>query len=1013
MTEIKAGDITRSGTWGEYFAQLEQLTNYFVNGFMDKYAVASLVQFDVSKEALALLDEATREAAKHTGSTGNVHKTNKWQVYLNKVDNYFTATEAQAIEGVRDDLFLTPLGYLRLSEKMFGDFRDRLHHQGVNPISTYGDNGYIPPDVYGSFEGSVSSGGGDTSCMLIEDDGTLVGLRYGTNGIESGLYYFYKNVAEYSLDGKVPIRTNYKYYPPGIPKGLELGLPKPSCENGVLITNINTRGNSNPNRYEYVIALTNGTLDQTKHYAAVMNLFKNPPKYIYASSHGAGLCGFIVKDYVYIVASPLGGQSDANAEFLYATWRVKIEDIKNKTLVEPELVTGWSTVGYSNIKRNTDHIQLADKILSSNPNDHMAWLCNIGPGTPHYNWISLFTRTNRGYLYQHPSKPNVVRYVQNTARYATDRYGKSYGHYYFTIVMEIDVVNKTAKMLTDPTPHKLWRDENTGVTNNFTSSPTNALKSYGVERHDWNNILMTDNGYLFCRTMNNAAEGYPIYSKGLISNFTNRFDVANPNDRNVIAQFRYDDPMVVGSAATNAMSGGLMHEDGYMTFYQNPSDKYGLLPSTDVSAGICRTRLVGSPTGFTYRSINGRVDKGYSPTVDRVRLTSVAPGLERICCDSTPDYKFRSHSLVLGSNKPNGSYRKLNSYMEGEDPVTWSRDEITDVGRKLVEGEIPGVKITAIAGSVAVSTNPKMPCLLSVTAVYPNPDGGYKSILLLAELFEPSSRSGNITNFKVYRTLRRLDQTGRAGHVAVSGGIVADFVTYETRAGDILWAFRHTASAPVPGGSDGFMWYGYVSNATKHVAHDEVKYYSSGYFRRQSLYSPMVIPGVGLAMMDGGISTSYDMCAMPYRVIGDSVADFKSNSKWSTVIIMAAQQVEKGWLVYFTAETPLFMMGSEYMLPPTNIDLRDIKSNPANTTFRLYVRLFNAKAEYYITTEELNPTMALMYIGDIITDATQILTINVDKRIRIDTFQISPTRVGSAIPVTTGVPSQEGTFAWK
>lgn len=1015
MTDIKVNDVSNSGTWGEFYTNIELLSLHFANGFFDKYDLARAIVFKVDDDTKVALNKCMSNAMAHVNKQGNVHRVNHWQVGLGLVDNFKTATDEQAAEGGHDDLFITPSGYTLLAGKIFGDFEDKVHHQGINPISSYGEMGFIPPDIYGSFEGSVASSGGDTSCMMIEDDGTLVGLRYGTNGIESGLYYFYKTNAEFSIESIPPVRTNYKYYPPGIPTGLELALPRPSCDNGVLIVNLK-HPDSNPNKAEYIISLTNGTLDQTKHYSTTTRLWDNQVGSITRNVMSGGLCGFLVGEWVYIVGMPNGGVSQENkTPFNTGVWRLRINDIKTKEFVLPEQVKGWSTTGYRNIKRIGDVITYADVISSPDPELHSMIHTNIGPGSPFHSGGNNFSRTNRVYLYQHPTKQNLVRVVFNTARYYVDIAGVSYGHNYYTVVVEIDVNAKTAAIINDPERHYLWRDEVTGKSTNIVKNQTNALKAYGTWRNDWNNIVMTDRGYLFCRTMNNAAEGDPSWYKGTILNFTNRFDMANPDKRDVIGNYGVADKMLVGSAITNMLSGAVIHEDGYMTLYQTPSNNNdAYFPSTDGTAGAARTRLVGSPTSFKYRSINGREDRGYNPTVDRQVIKNPAPGLIRLGCDVTSDYKYKSHSMIITSRTTNGCYERLDSHLKGYDPITWSRDEILSLARTVVEEVQPGTKVREIEGAVAISTNRAMPVMFTCVASYNNPNGlGVHAISVIAELNEPSSRKGEIKGFSVYKIINKYIQTGRSGGVYAHGGIVADFVTYQTKSGDILWALRQTASAQTPGGSDGFVYTGWKPANDKHVNTTDIMRYSSGYFRRQSMYSPIVIPGVGLSLIDGGINASYDHCAMVARVLGDNVSDLQSRNRFNETVVLASQQVEKGWLVYFTAETPLFMMGSEFTLPQTHIDLRDVVADPRNKTFHLYCRLKDQKAEYLLTTDELNPTMALMYIGDILTDDTQIKTINVDKRIRLDTFQISPTRVGSSIPVTTGVPSQVGSFAWK
>ncbi|MEQ5092592.1 hypothetical protein ABN224_21700, partial [Providencia rettgeri] len=182
--------------------------------------------------------------------------------------------------------------------------------------------------------------------------------------------------------------------------------------------------------------------------------------------------------------------------------------------------------------------------------------------------------------------------------------------------------------------------------------------------------------------------------------------------------------------------------------------------------------------------------------------------------------------------------------------------------------------------------------MFTCVASYNNPDGlGIHAVSAIAELNEPASRSGNVTGFSVYKIINHYIQTNRSGAVIEHGGIVADFVTFQLKTGDIIWGLRQTASAGTPGGSDGFVYVGWKPANDKHVNTTDLRRYSSGYFRRQTLYSPVVIPGVGFGLIDGGINGSYDHCAMVARIVGDNIVHSKSGRRWDETVVLASQQV--------------------------------------------------------------------------------------------------------------------------
>ena len=116
--------------------------------------------------------------------------------------------------------------------------------------------------------------------------------------------------------------------------------------------------------------------------------------------------------------------------------------------------------------------------------------------------------------------------------------------------------------------------------------------------------------------------------------------------------------------------------------------------------------------------------------------------------------------------------------------------------------------------------------------------------------------------------------------------------------------------------------------------------------------------------------------------------------------------------MYFTEQVPVILNGREGIAPITSIDLTTVKSNPANSTFYVYVVENNGAMAYRITATEETPTINKMYVGTIVTSGNAINNIQLKKRSRIGIYQVSDTRSGTSIPVSTGMPFQIGDWSW-
>lgn len=122
----------------------------------------------------------------HEANMHDAHGTNAAAIGLGNVDNIPCATLDETLEGLRDDLTITPYNAFLTVQAAAGR-NERLYPAGTLPLLRYGSDTFIPPTIDGSFEGL--GGMSKRSGAIIETDGTLLILQHRNNGKIRGLYF--------------------------------------------------------------------------------------------------------------------------------------------------------------------------------------------------------------------------------------------------------------------------------------------------------------------------------------------------------------------------------------------------------------------------------------------------------------------------------------------------------------------------------------------------------------------------------------------------------------------------------------------------------------------------------------------------------------------------------------------------------------------------------------------------------------------------------------------------------
>lgn len=983
------------GSWGEFFASLEHMTTRMQSSKFNTYELVRGLVTNLQANVITQYNSAMVTLVGHTSNTTNPHRTTRNGIALGLVDNTATATLDQIADGGFGDLYITADGYSALAAKVFGDFADRLHHQGINPISVYGDLSWLPPDVSGSFEGSGMGSGNAGGASLIEDDGTWIGLRFGTNGTSRGLYYFYMSNAEDRIDNVGPVRMNLRYEPANRPTGFTC-LDTYSSDATCIIGN-----GAGHATYDGFLSLTNGTMDVSKHYVG----------YFSHAALGVGLDQFastcVAGNYVYLFV-PVAGNAWTDFENL-APYEVRVFRVPTAALVAGggftwEAVTSWNSTGMWGNTGVNPNIRVAPTMTSNNAANKPFLLHEKR------NWmttLSLPHSGRRSYCTVHPTNPNLIRLVI----YHTIWTSLSNGSNIMPNVgwsMSVDVNAKTA-VVEDGASYvrHVSPDSNTVSLQSSIVMEASQITGYNYGGNYWPNTLITARGYLLSRGTGNQPDESNMFLRSQLSNFVNTYDALRIRNRVVRPISAANDTIRVGSAFTNGCMNPRMLPGLYLMY-----NGTAISGSNQFSYGRAkRLQFIGNPT-FDYGTINSGTLKGWAPNNTRIEFTnnisfnqgifiSRAGSDGSLVCDA---------SVMSNGTSATSSGTSINKDLVISGTFTWSTTEGNNLAITIARQLFGRTNIYRAAWTIYVPQDTALPVLLVMTATTPRDDAnGFRALTALCELNYSGARSGNITGYSLNRVINSVLYDQQPGDAYCQYETMGGLQSFKCADGTYLLSIGSPPVFRTYGGQYGCTYYGVVRAGTKTIEDATIKRRDHGYFPTSENPSGFVHPAYGLCVMDYVTNQANYNAVMAVNVIGNTYADYMA---WvaKQKLVIGAQEVEQGWIVYFTADAPVFLAGREWTLPATSIDLRTIAASPGNKTFYVYVRLTGAGVGYYITTAPLAPTMTMMYIGVINTIATQISTMQINKKVRVDTFELSPTHIGSGIPTGVGVPSQTGDF---
>jgi hypothetical protein len=872
-----------------------------------------------------------------------------FKAYMSSTDNPAEVTSAQLDMYSREELNNILNGYLPTGS--FG-------------VSKYGDNNWTPPNVLGSFEGGQRNENRAYIPMLQEPNGSFCLLENATNGAKSGTYLTF---LEPNADGKSLTlnATPRRYEPPILQKYPGNRVFEVYCSEGKdvvwgKIINESTAAVQN------FIALTGGTMDATGHICTLMNLWTGAEQQTRA---------VLVKNRVYFI--------QMTSPPLIRIFYVNVSDIVAGNTVTPTELTSWTTTGLNGTVRSNTSIQYAASINSTDASaDSMFWLdtnitANNVSGVRH--WSAT-----------HPTDNKLRMVFQGSfISYWTGNSGYSNG---ITIVMDIDFDALTVTVLPESRiKAKIQNSDSGGVQDSVSLAFTTKYIKPVIQLHD--QMVITDQGKFLEVHYSNEGLGWYRYGSMGKGVETTAFDKLHPNNFNAssitgtVQLFRRFGSLVGGNSFVRTS-----YPNGAMHIYTTTTTQEGA--SVPLGANV----YVESDTaynGFTYKTDYGDI-KGYRPTTKRTRLTTVeGTPIQTMLCTGTNHKITKVGCAPVTPDRPS-----LSAPLE----VSFDGSSIVNAGKGVYT--IAAAALDAIKNAAKASYGSNFTTLtgLEINAELWIPPAGVRTYPPIVSLMMWSP-----TDLKAFWVWYQVTVTFSSGNLTSGGTIsnvaaaqvlltnaqaniiahnfndkTAGFV-YEhfNASGTHVYTALYVPSAlnnSVPGGSSGLRLELAINPGDANYSTTYARYQQSStwYFG----YSPLfLVDGVGPVIMDFTRIREQGGAGLYYRKIQqDSLAEYWArnlNTADQAYYIWVSSQVAEGYEVYFTDDDDSLIDGEYYLVKAVTKDLRDVVADPSNKTFYVWLALTNGVVSYVITANQSD--VYDLYIGKIVTGATQIDSINIVK----------------------------------
>lgn len=863
---------------------------------------------------------------------------------------------------------------------------------GVLPLSRFGSLDYLPPDISGTFDGSTtvkdvpgtSVNYREQYSFQLENDGTLVYLRNGTNGSTQGVYYGYVKDAVNGLVDSNFVSTVTRYSPPFLTAGQTVAYLYQGGH-GVLAGRIKEADGTLGKCF---IALTNGTLDARAHTAVLLDA-----GYEDTLNTSEMVIG---PEYLYQFQNPqvgLGSNEGRDAPIDIKVTQISLGNfVTAPTATTPisVLPNNITTIGFDGELANiASSFRLATR-WQANRADQPALIYHQNPPK---DWFQSNIRESDGHGRMMTSSimsedRNSIRiYVYHDSLFQQANLLDLHIEYSFTWLIR----GNTAQLDSGLTKVTLSQDASGTLSASGTVlSGSNKYRSNGQMGFDSSTRLyVSEAGLLFSSRISHVASDNDGITRSQIPNYTSRYDALKA-PMATTGHVLKNVPVMYGSA------------------WGDSFDAPRLMPDNQI-VGLTRNANGNRFARGRYGVTGQQAQPNYAySSITQGNIMGFAPQTDRATVATDDDFRLFLNEVTAGGTAASGAV--LNELVKLSSFVTLSAASAKSGTVSITSALMADLKaavltagnISNVKQSVAELVIPQNSAMTPYVVVNYTTNGFVNGVVIAAVTL--SGRTGAITSTRVDRLL--VNQT-------IDTGITDNALGYnvnDSRRGGNHFVYED--------GSTGFMVVG--TTATLYTGFNYARYLGYRFYLNRGDLSPEyaaaqmydwgvprdrlgAFPALGVGLFGQADYTT----KLLFRQYARTKADFATWAQTNQYVVME-QDVAQGWQVYFTNPTPVILAGQAYTLPVKMVDLRDITSSYTNKTFYLNVKLVNGVAQWDISLTAPTDSPTSLFIGTITTGASAISGINVAKQTRLDEFHISTTAVGQGIPVSSGLPAQTG-----
>lgn len=959
---------------------VEQVIDTIITKADDVRAEYLIKRIDVIREYVdARYDEIVGWLNDHKNNR-HAHGETGTTVGINNLQNLGTATLPESVKGERLDVRMTVAGMKAAVNDSSSKSTDKYIHSGLLPITRYGGLFYMEPSIQGTYEGSSQYSSQDARLMIEEYDGTLVRLRPGTNGTSVGVYYDYM-YNPFTDASAAFIRTNAVYWPSDMGIWKPLSTRRSTTDlvwglayNSTLFPAIVAKG---------FISITNGTFDQAKHTSAFFSTAFIHPQFG-AKSLGSRATMTILGGYVYCFDVQNWGSGVPMGVVIL---RTPVAGIVNGNTVTFEVMDDITSIGgpFGNVVGAGAFITPKTSSATLNDTTMVQLVPGVGMSYPHSSW---------SFYLEPDEKAGIIRLVFGGYLYMSTSSGSLNVHAGWRCT-----INPTTKQV-------VWVDSPKPLVFSLTANNLPSLAANDATRIT-HAKLVPDNGenfnehgmyYISPKTGSfiKAFAGNEINAGnalrfGRIPNWDpegNNWDIAN---RVITILRNVPDITEFGSAINNTIRGPVGLPNGYVNVVNNNPSNTGV--------GSC-AKYTGNE-GYDYKIINTGTISGYGPTTDRKETT-------RNLAHRYISYWDGSALTVRGGILSPWISGTTSTVTADGSPVnftqvTWNPTELNTAALNFANTLPIASTIIAARCDIMMHPDPAVPILAIVAVTNRTTPTTTNGLFYVTKVNYTGSRTGLITGYSLATTDYLSTSLGIGNGTGLNNAISFQPGCCVYRAGNYLLISIAGSTAVGTVGSQTARGCNLVYDIATGVM-EQATWFGPQGFGNSVGFWPTILEGIGLATVEGVSSSGSFGTVLVMMPMGNTREDFMNFAYGdkSKRFVLVAQEVTQGWVVYFTESQPVILNGREDIAAPMSIDLTDIKPNPSNTTYYVYIVDKDGAFVHEISTTSLPVSDARAYLGKVVTGNNKIDSIDVPKSTRIGRYQLSTEKVGSSIPVSSG-----------